>query len=283
MQELPDLAEEIAKAPIVLDDTATVLFRAIQSRNKEESMRIIRSPKFNQINEVNHTGKTALHLACLAGVSDIALAVLARSDFTQVNRKDNDGWTALHCAAGWGQPQVISHILDCPTFTEADAVDRWDHTALHVAAADGQDESFEILKKHPRFTSVEKRDKDGKTGDEILTKVRAANAAGVQNLKGWSGPVIPTGPQANNPYQITPPPAAPASGEQPADGDQRSCASRIPGASMLQCTSRDAAASADGSTSATPSFMRCTKRDDTPAEPTANGTVPAAQTTQSQS
>merc|ERR1712137_1259246 len=82
-------------------------------------------------------GRTALHVAAQALLSDLCMVILSRPDFTEVNAVDISGKTALHTAAGVGLDEVCLAIILTSGFSEMNAVDRDGQRVLHVAASAG--------------------------------------------------------------------------------------------------------------------------------------------------
>lgn len=146
---------KLQKKQLALDDDLTAapksLFKCIESKDIVQSLAIVEDPEFTDINAVDSSGKTALHLAIIYGLGEVAVKIINRSDFTQINCSDCDGWTPLHCAAGWDRSAMIKGILERPDFTEIKGKDRWRRTALDVAAAQGNARACAALCGHPAF------------------------------------------------------------------------------------------------------------------------------------
>ena len=93
---------------------------------------IIHLKGFN-INEVNHGGQTALHVACTSKNMKY-IQVLIRWPTCDVNMKDNNGDTALHIAvcSKWNSAEKIQLILGSGR-CEPNITNRQGCTPLHVA------------------------------------------------------------------------------------------------------------------------------------------------------
>jgi len=89
----------------------------------------------NEANNIDTLGRTALHLACAQGLTDVVKELL-KEDKLDINLKDNDGWTALHSAASNGQTEVVKILLEQPCI-DVNARDVYGYTSLHIASANG--------------------------------------------------------------------------------------------------------------------------------------------------
>eukprot|EP00746_Dinoflagellata_sp_MGD_P072557 gnl/MRDRNA2_/MRDRNA2_29437_c0_seq1.p1 gnl/MRDRNA2_/MRDRNA2_29437_c0~~gnl/MRDRNA2_/MRDRNA2_29437_c0_seq1.p1 ORF type:complete len:774 (+),score=199.94 gnl/MRDRNA2_/MRDRNA2_29437_c0_seq1:109-2430(+) len=148
--------DQLHRKQLALDEDLSAnqpLFKSIESKDIARSVAIVEDPDFAEINAVDSSGKTALHLAIIYGLGEVAGKIMSRSDFTQINHSDCDGWTPLHCAAGWDRSAMIKGILERPDFTEISARDRWRRTALDVAAAQGNARACAALCGHPVFAN----------------------------------------------------------------------------------------------------------------------------------
>jgi len=102
----------------------------------------------SDMNARDGSGQTALHAAAWAGLSDVCVAILARSDFTEVNAIDDEGSSVLHAAAFMGLSDICTKILERSEFKEATALDCDQRTASSLAEEKGHKELAETLRKH---------------------------------------------------------------------------------------------------------------------------------------
>jgi ankyrin repeat protein len=89
-------------------------------------------------------GRTALHVAALAGSVEACAALLNRR--CQVDTVDESGCTALHAAASGGHVRVMEALLSKDAAVDARSTGGW--TPLHVAAEHGKAAACKCLLAH---------------------------------------------------------------------------------------------------------------------------------------
>ena len=78
------------------------------------------------VNDLFHTGQSALQVAIVQHMPEVALAVLDHPEFEQVNARDFTGATALHAAVATGSKVVCQAIIGRQDFREILAEgDKW--------------------------------------------------------------------------------------------------------------------------------------------------------------
>jgi ankyrin repeat protein len=137
---------------------------------------LIEIPEIN-INAVDATGKSALHLAvinCQAGTTkyeqkpDITMVQLLLNKNANVDAVDNDGKTAIHYAAIQSRRHIAQLLID--KNVNVDAVDKVGKTAFHYAAIQSEryvDNIVQLLIDND--ANIHAADKKGKTALHYFT------------------------------------------------------------------------------------------------------------------
>eukprot|EP00929_Paragymnodinium_shiwhaense_P102781 TRINITY_DN66013_c0_g1_i1.p1 TRINITY_DN66013_c0_g1~~TRINITY_DN66013_c0_g1_i1.p1 ORF type:complete len:467 (+),score=104.63 TRINITY_DN66013_c0_g1_i1:107-1507(+) len=134
---------------------------------------LLKSEHYEDADEQNFDGWTALHWAVLEGQVEICKILLASPKFKAANLADRvHSWTALHCAAKVGDTKVAKVLLDSPRFQEVNARDKDLQTALHVSASFGKQAMVQLLLAHPRFTDKDACDTLARTAFECASDKR---------------------------------------------------------------------------------------------------------------
>ena len=126
------------------EDVAKVmqnLHRVIHADRMPLFMMLIQIKKFN-INEVNHDGRTALHVAS-ALKSMKYIQILIQQPTCDLNIQDDNGDTALHIAAcsEWNSAEKIQCLLECDR-CDPNITNKRGYTPLHTATVHNQLDSL---------------------------------------------------------------------------------------------------------------------------------------------
>merc|ERR1712039_316864 len=79
----------------------------------EVCQELVQHPEFNRLNDKDESGRTALHIAAIHGLGDVARCILQMPTFEEHNAKDNNtGQTALLWAARVGSKEAVKAIID---------------------------------------------------------------------------------------------------------------------------------------------------------------------------
>ena len=130
------------------------------------------------MNTKDKWGRTAWHLACIYGRTEIAQLIIRYSkDFgIDLNAKDKDGLTAWHLVCFCDQTETALVIIQNSKEVGIDlnaknnSIDRTTNTALHWACYSGKTKTVQmILKNWKEFgIDIKAQDNEGKTAlDEI--------------------------------------------------------------------------------------------------------------------
>ena len=111
----------------------------------------------------DNSSPSALHVASILGLNDIAKLLLDRGATTQA--KDEDGWTPLHYGAYNGHLDITRLLLDYED--KCDSKDNYASTPLHCAAHNGRLEVTKLLLE--RGAPVDSRDDEGWTALQIAS------------------------------------------------------------------------------------------------------------------
>lgn len=153
-----------------------MLLEALEAKDAELfSSRITRARSVD-LNVVNASGRSALHLAagCAgrglrqdreAGWADTGACklILERSDFKLLNSQDALGHTALHYSCERGLLSVCVAIFARFDFAGGNEQGGGGWTALHDAARTGSVEICALFLAHPGFHALRARDRYGRT------------------------------------------------------------------------------------------------------------------------
>jgi ankyrin repeat protein len=82
------------------------------------------------VNRVDHSGRSALHLAIVSGSLDITLLLLMQG--ADVNQCDQFEWTPLHFASYEYNEKILKHLLEYPSINIC-ATNKDGNTPLHYA------------------------------------------------------------------------------------------------------------------------------------------------------
>uniref|UniRef100_A0A3Q1BM38 CARD- and ANK-containing Inflammasome Adaptor Protein n=1 Tax=Amphiprion ocellaris TaxID=80972 RepID=A0A3Q1BM38_AMPOC len=88
-------------------------------------------------------GKTALHVAAVAGKVDAVTSLLSHK--AKAGTRDMDGSTPLHYAAAGGHAGVVSALLHSLKSKGTEDRNAWRKTPLHAAAEKGHDHVVVLL------------------------------------------------------------------------------------------------------------------------------------------
>lgn len=147
-----------------VDETGrSALHCAIFSQLPKVALSILGRADFAALNLKDKYGCTALLYALNSDLPEVALAVVLRRDFSGINLKERYGQTALHDAAGQGFLAVCQAILDRDAFTELLAVDDLGLTALQVAEERGHHEVRDLLQAAEAGLAGAQQAQDGGT------------------------------------------------------------------------------------------------------------------------
>ena len=133
--------EDIAKA---MQGSPCLLHRVIHSDMMSLFMMLIEIKEFN-INEVNHDGQTALHIACTEWNMKY-IQTLTQQPTCDLNIQDDNGDTALHIAAcsKWNSTEKVQCILDSGR-CDTNITNKQGYTPLHLATVNSQFDSIKII------------------------------------------------------------------------------------------------------------------------------------------
>merc|ERR1711871_525937 len=156
-----DLAYE--RARLRTAETKQLLFHAVKTGNESELVRILGTDNDADVNTVNCSGATMLHIAAAQGSATVVELILARQHYDRplINIKENmksGGFTALHHATIHGHERVAEILLE--KGADMNAQDEDGFTPLHHAARRGNAKLAKVLLDHGANPEVV--DKTGK-------------------------------------------------------------------------------------------------------------------------
>lgn len=125
------------------------LYQAIQCRNEDGALQLLKRRQLACLNEKNlhGYGQTFLHEAMGRSLQKVAEVIAAKPEFLLINAKDVFGQTCLHCAAQIGYVSVCQIILARPEFEELLAVNEDGRTALQEARRKRHRDVVDFLEK----------------------------------------------------------------------------------------------------------------------------------------
>ncbi|KAH8430159.1 ankyrin repeat domain-containing protein [Aspergillus melleus] len=115
--------------------------------------------KYIDVNQVNASGATSLHISVIFGHLDVLSLLLRQGEKLDVSVRDEWGWTPLMHAVSRNQAQMVSLLLEVQG-TDINAVDIDGRTAFWWAAAGGHHEIVRILRPNSK---TRLKDNFGKT------------------------------------------------------------------------------------------------------------------------
>jgi ankyrin repeat protein len=141
--DVVDAAVGLGKAEVNQTDHSgkTALHYAAELGNLSAARRLLKHGATVHSKDCN--GRTAPHAAAVAGFADILNLLLLDSD-VDVNEEDNEKRTLLHWAATWDWRSIMSSMLDHPNLVVT-KTDCYRRNALHVAALCGCPNIFQLL------------------------------------------------------------------------------------------------------------------------------------------
>ena len=113
---------------------------------------ILKNRFYNDIDEKDMNGQTALHRACSKNTKSLELLLKYGSD---KDARDNRGKTILHHATQNEDSSVLQHILEHHYYNDINEIDCNGYTALHYAAVyNNISKSIELLMSHGADSSI---------------------------------------------------------------------------------------------------------------------------------
>ena len=96
--------------PRKLGSYSTPLHLASSSEDCAEVVEYLCKQREDLVNEIESSGRTALHLACRNGCTSVVKILVERG--ADLSRKDNDGVTPIQVACRYGHIEIVNHLLN---------------------------------------------------------------------------------------------------------------------------------------------------------------------------
>ena len=126
-------------------------------------MLIQKSTELNvELNAKDNSGKTAFHITCVKGHSEIVEMLIQKSIELKIelNAKDIHGWTGFHHACCYGFENIVEIMVDNAEFFKLDLTAKHckGRTGLDLAKQDKRFGTVNIIKR--KIPTIEKREKN---------------------------------------------------------------------------------------------------------------------------
>ncbi|KAI0509525.1 hypothetical protein F5B22DRAFT_616614 [Xylaria bambusicola] len=149
------LAKKATNVHIAAADKSNLLTSAVLGRNRR-NVQVLLSLGVG-VEEVNATGYSALHYACMRGPVDIVRLLLEHG--ANIEKKNMREWTPLMLAASHGEAEIVQELVD--RGANIYAVSRTKQTALMKAAGCGHNTVVKKLIKYK--ATIKAKDNLGRT------------------------------------------------------------------------------------------------------------------------
>ena len=156
--------------PRKLTSYSTPLHLASASEDCAEVVEYLCKQREDLVDEIESSGRTALHLACRNGCTSVVNILMGHG--ADVSRKDNDGLTPIQVACTYGHVEIVSHFVnkveDSSLNTLLHSRTRFGNNALDVALIHKKYKCADIIMKaRNRCAVLEEKEQKQKREREI--------------------------------------------------------------------------------------------------------------------
>lgn len=119
--------------------------------------------------KVTNKGNTLIHFASINNFSNVLNYILSKHLFEDINKKDNTGQTVLHCAVQEGKnTENIRQLINAGA--NLSEVDNLNSTVLHKAAANVDETMVRLLVEELYFEEIDLKNDDGLTALHVAAQ-----------------------------------------------------------------------------------------------------------------